>query len=540
MIVLTLLTEGSGWDCCSSGPGVYSNGCFETGCGVGDAMRTRRGELREKDEVRRFWALWMAPMLAVLLLSVGCAGPGRTVSPRFAGSPGDMQNLVDWALVDPLEGAGGSVGVVVLDMRGRVLAEHDGDRLLTPASIEKLGTTADALLQLPPEFRWRTALLADGEVRGDTLYGNLLLVGGWDPTLAGPAPYSDWPWRRFDEAAKRLYLQGIHHITGDLIGVGKLFVPGVWEAGDLFFRYAPSVSELSWNDGLLTTWAGMLDTTEMRGLLPDSSMWSAEHASSRIPHFEEPPGWVWKPDSLQALFQRKADPMTAEMDETNHAPVPDPRWLAMDAFRISLRRAGIGGGEETRVTATLPEGNLRELAVLEGERRDVVLEGMLSVSSNLWAEMVAASINEREGRGRPGSPAWMGALDSLGVPQRGLRATDACGLARSNALCARTWTELLVAAYDRWGEEWMHLLPYPEKPLSTLSKRLVGEGDRLVVKTGSLSRVRSLAGYVLDDEGRPMLAFTVIANNAAIDSEPLLDDFARRLAELTAPRPEER
>jgi D-alanyl-D-alanine carboxypeptidase/D-alanyl-D-alanine-endopeptidase (penicillin-binding protein 4) len=475
-------------------------------------------------------ALILAAWVVSGALLAGCASRQKAMTPSSPTSPVPhsmpYHEVLVRSLVAPVEEAGGTVGAVLLDMNGQPLAAYDPDRLMTPASVQKLALAADACLSLPEQYRWTTTLLTDGSVDDGVLTGDLYLVGGYDPTLSGPRPYSDWPFRRFDKAAKRFCRQGIERIDGDIVGVGDTFVPGVWEVGDLVARYAPVVSQLTWNDGLLTTWAGMLDSVEIRGLWPDSAVWTYAHAAHWAGGLEQPPAWSWADDSLKAYYKRKADPVTARLNEIDQISVPDPRWLAVDAFRQSLRRAGIMGGDSTRVTALscADTASLKRLMELKSLSRDSVLSAMLARSSNGWAELVGATINTENRRGRPGEPTWPAALDSLGVRQRGLRATDACGLARSNVITASTIAELLIAAYDRWGVGWVDLLPRPQMPHSTLVERMAGLEPYLVVKTGALSRVRSLAGYVLAN-GEPVAAFAILVNHADIDLEERLDGF---------------
>ena len=68
------------------------------------------------------------------------------------------------------------LGFVVIDVEsGQVLAEHQADRAVVPASVAKLPTAVAALAVLGPEHRFETQLALDGST--------LFLVGGGDPLL---------------------------------------------------------------------------------------------------------------------------------------------------------------------------------------------------------------------------------------------------------------------------------------------------------------------------------------------------------------------
>ena len=88
------------------------------------------------------------------------------------------------SLCAPLQGAvKAAVGaepnvwsISVVDQRGRLLADHNGNVPRVPASNQKLIATAFALDRLGPDFRLKTQLLRHGD-------GSLEMVGEGDPDL---------------------------------------------------------------------------------------------------------------------------------------------------------------------------------------------------------------------------------------------------------------------------------------------------------------------------------------------------------------------
>lgn len=79
------------------------------------------------------------------------------------------------------------------------IIDFNGKKALKPASTLKLVTTATALGILGESYRFETTLGYTGQIRGDTLFGNIIIKGGGDPTLGS--------WR-FDETLdySRLFL----------------------------------------------------------------------------------------------------------------------------------------------------------------------------------------------------------------------------------------------------------------------------------------------------------------------------------------------
>ncbi|MGH3646406.1 MAG: D-alanyl-D-alanine carboxypeptidase, partial [Micromonosporaceae bacterium] len=126
----------------------------------------------------------------------------------------------------------------------------------------------------------------------------------------------------------------------------------------------------------------------------------------------------------------------------------------------------------------------------------------------------------------------------LGLDTEPITLADGSGLSRRNQLTAGLLTSLLVLAADDAHPELagvftgLAVAGYS----GTLHDRFgaaAGAGAGLVrAKTGTLNGVSSLAGVVVDADGR-LLGFSLIANNVpgGLDSaEPVLDKIAAKLA----------
>jgi serine-type D-Ala-D-Ala carboxypeptidase/endopeptidase (penicillin-binding protein 4) len=442
----------------------------------------------------------------------------------------------DTLLTSPLEASGATVSVIVGDARtGTVLFEHDADRYMLPASVQKLFVAADAMLKQPEGFRFETTIFSNGPLVDGTVHGDLVIAGGWDPSLSGDEPYVEWPWAVFDSLANALKDRGVNQIEGDLIVEGAAYLPAGWEVGDLEYRFAPRISQLMWNDGLVSN-AQKVTGVHSMGLKvtvwPNSVFWSIEH-TELWPHqtakISEPKKPV--PPPVMTIQETPVQPLGGW--DIYYIPSPRPRVLAGDAFREALRRAGIQGGDSTRALAPLPMQMPK--AVEDGVRLvhksaplDSLLAPMLKVSSNAWAEQIAAGT----GSYKYGmyQLTWPSVLESLGIGTADdVVAADACGMSRRNRMRAESLHNLLVAANGRWSDRWLNLLPHAKEEGSTLKNRLDGLESRVIAKTGTLSGSRSLAGYILDEDGEPALDFVVIVNHAPNSPTAAMDDYVRAL-----------
>ena len=135
-----------------------------------------------------------------------------------------------------------TLALVALPLRpGTKAITYNADAPVNPASVMKLVTTYAALDTLGPTYTWKTDLLTDGEIVGDTLHGNLYFRSGGDPKLTT---------ERLWLLLRDLKLQGVRHIRGNLILDGsyydiKSLIAFDGEASDL---YRPFMVE---PDGLL-------------------------------------------------------------------------------------------------------------------------------------------------------------------------------------------------------------------------------------------------------------------------------------------------
>ena len=147
--------------------------------------------------------------------------------------------LLDRILADPALTRAHLGLVVQVAETGEVLYERDGEKLFVPASNTKIVTAAVALDALGPAYRWRTSLVADGDISDGVLNGDLWIVGGGDPQL-GREAVASWP-----ELLRRA---GIRRIAGDVIGDDRAFGGPQWGEGwywhEVFASWAAGVSAL--------------------------------------------------------------------------------------------------------------------------------------------------------------------------------------------------------------------------------------------------------------------------------------------------------
>lgn len=440
-------------------------------------------------------------------------------------------------------------GIQVSDLEsGKILYESNADRYFVPASNTKLFTTAMALERLGPAHTFETRVLADqppdpeGRIRGP-----LRLVGGGDPSLSGrPVPYrmgapEGDPLGAIDALADQIAAKGVKRIGGDIIGDDTWYVWEPYAAGwgieDPESDDGPPVSALTLNDNvqkLIVTPGGREGDLAAISLSPaiefyriDNEVRTTAAGTERRIHFERVPG------SRQAH-------LWGTIPSRDHGlemliGVEDPAEYAAMALRQALEQRGIAvdGGAVAR---HLYPGELRDLEQASASplQSGVELARLVSapliedlritdkVSQNLHAELALRAVGRARrnvGSFEAGLAELKDFLGEAGIPPEAFNFHDGSGLARLNLVTPAAVVGLLRYMWRTpQRDAWLSLLPVGGVD-GTLSSRF-GESPaagRVHAKTGSLSHVSALSGYIQREDGK-WLAFSILTNNYNGDS----------------------
>lgn len=146
-----------------------------------------------------------------------------------------------------------SVSIKVVDLAsGDVLAAHNTEKSLIPASIMKSVTTASLLQSVGPDWKYQTHIYIDGPSDFGYLRGNLIIAGACDPTInSEKEPYS---LDIIDEICNALEYNRINRIEGDIIIDEEAFSgssrPASWAAGDHKKYYGTGSHAFNYEDNV--------------------------------------------------------------------------------------------------------------------------------------------------------------------------------------------------------------------------------------------------------------------------------------------------
>ncbi len=433
-------------------------------------------------------------------------------------------------------------GMVVMEMNGRVVASRHAEQLFMPASNTKLLVAAAAAVLLPPGFTVATSLYGGGPVVDGTLQGDLVLYGRGDPTLSKRCYAVDTtlagvcqadatePLRRL---ARQLRDAGVTTVAGDLIGDGSWFEPVLvhptWEVYDLNWWYAAPVSALGILDNAVSViHAGGLAIgapaqirieQEIEGLVLENRTRTVADSEPQTLDYFRPEG------TLTIVAEGTVRRSTRAT--TQYFALPDPNLMTAAIFRRILAEEGVAVSGTTRSTADSLATRAHRLSAPLAEITSRPVEDWIfpvqNSSQNWFAEMLLKQLGRQfrgEGSWRAGREVVRRFLaDSVGIDSTQFRQVDGSGLSAQNLVSPMALARLL---------RWMHIHPRYEAfaaglPRSgqrgSLRTRFIGtplEG-RVVAKTGSITSVNSLSGYI-ERPGQSPLIFSLQANHHTLPS----------------------
>ena len=460
-------------------------------------------------------------------------------SPRLV--PSTLSDGIDAYLAQPrFAHAQWGIDVVSLDS-GATLYRRNAHSLFLPASNAKLFTSALALQTLGADARFSTTLYATAAPRVEgTLAGDLVLYGGGDPSLGDPHASPDWA----DRLAEALAARGVRRVHGSLIAddtyfAGPLFGGG-WEALDLQADYGAQASALGAQNNVVHVKVVREGARCcMVAIDPsDSGMRVVNLTGTAAPlNLYRPPGSdvLYASGSLRANQPRRTFTLSA----------PDGALFAANLLHDALARRGIALDGQVRVLHW-PEADAAfanrpiEIASITSPPLSQLLVHMLKHSDNRYAQMLLQQVGVATARAGvcadrieppQTSAAWglcamRAFLGRIGVHNGEATFEDGAGLSRQDLVTPAAIVKLLA---------WLARQPFanvlrdalPVAGIDGMLQYRMRDGpatDNVQAKTGTLTHVYTLSGFVTDAAGE-RLAFSLLLNRYLRPT----DEFGRNI-----------
>jgi D-alanyl-D-alanine carboxypeptidase/D-alanyl-D-alanine-endopeptidase (penicillin-binding protein 4) len=419
---------------------------------------------------------------------------------------------------------------------GEPLFERNGAKLMMPASNMKIVTLAAAAHSLGWDARFTTTLEAAGSIDAGVLRGDLYVRGGGDPSIntregRGAAVFAAW--------AAALASAGINRIEGRIIGDDNLFddeaLGAGWAWDYLQYGYAAPISALQYNEDVVTlvvTPSVTAGAPAVVTLSPGSGLSVTNKAVTAAAGTPETIDYRRFPDrpvlEVTGVVPLAAADTAGAQTRTvvRQVAVINPTLYFVQSLKSELVAHGITvAGEPVDIddldlpAAVLPER--RVITRTESPPLGDIAAVMMQVSQNLYAETLLKAIGVRAtgaGTAAAGREAVLAALREWKIADGALVMADGSGLSRYNYVTAELITGLLGRMYadSRHRDSFLLALPVAGKDgtVATRLRKSRAAGNARV-KTGSISNMRALSGYVQTRDGE-MLAFSILANDFTI------------------------
>lgn len=428
---------------------------------------------------------------------------------------------------------------------GEPLMDYFSGKSLTPASILKLITTATALEKLGPGHTFTTSLGYYGKARrSGQLDGDIIIKGGGDPTFASsnfPDNYTEFPvgW------VKAIRQAGIRKINGRIVTDDSYFdylpVPAKWlweDAGNYYGAgvYGASVYDNTYQIHLKT----FSDSAkpQITGIVPEDCR--VPLVNGLVSYGTTDQGYVFAaPYSSGGWLAGSVPENTA--DFILEASIPDPPLLIARVLDKNLRATGMKINDEPATSRSLGDlwrnENIQIISTITSPPLSDIITVLNHESVNLYAEHLLKELGKvfaGNGSTEAGIRVVYNFLDSIGIDVRGMYIVDGSGLSPVNSITAKGMTNLLIYMRNNgnYFEYYFNSLPEAGKE-GTLKNYFLDEAFNSVMKakSGSMTRVRSYAGYITTKTGRN-LAFCMIANDFSGSSRHIVNIFEEILKDV--------
>jgi len=427
-----------------------------------------------------------------------------------------------------------NIGIVVQSMKnGRILYQQNAHHLFTPASVLKLLTAVAALDYLKPDYVFHTQLLSKGKILNHQLQGNLTVKFSGDPELTK---------QDIHNLFYQLRKKGVRKITGrvfiDNFDYGSVPYPPGWIWDDLSYSFAAPLNTIiigrnyfvlhlipkrkrrrpalksNLPDGVATFSNSLIMVKSLNANCPISIY------SSLNNHYK-----------ISGCFYRKWKTQSRKLAIRNIIPYTK-KLIQLELKKNKIHYTG-------KIKISRASKGSRVLVQHDSPPLSDIIKQMLKDSDNLTTNAVFKRLGKTYYRSRG---TWQNSLralkqllsKSVGIDFTSNLVNDGAGLSRYNLLTPMQLSKVLNYAYHKKHIRPALMVALPIAGIDgTMQYRLQseGRGRRILAKTGTMTGVTSLAGYV-KSKHNGTVSFVIMINGFVKPRRPyiaLQDQICRLL-----------
>ncbi|NSW45697.1 MAG: D-alanyl-D-alanine carboxypeptidase/D-alanyl-D-alanine-endopeptidase [Bacteroidales bacterium] len=454
-------------------------------------------------------------------------------------------NKISFLLTDS-SWQGGIVAITAKDITNdKLLIDYNGNLKLTPASIVKLFTTGAALHILKPSFQFKTEFYYTGFVSDSVLKGNIIIKGYGDPTLYSRFFKSYFEKNSpFDSVALWLKSKGIKYIDGKIIGDATFYnynLPtSTWIVGDVANYFGASSCGLNiYNNeySLYFKTSDSLEPATLTNIYPENipieiinNLWGGKVSNDQSIIY----GDIFDSTRLVVgLIPLKSDSFEVR------GSIPNPPLTAavmlqkiIEKYAIKVTQNPDFRMEYNYIVDTTEKTTLFYTHYSPNLSQIVNLTNLYSI--NIFAEAMARMCGYIQYKSTTTESGTL-AVNRFWKNRTGdCLLYDASGLSRFNALSTQQFVKVLefMSNYSSYKKIFYNSLAVAGEN-GTLSKMFVNTKaqGKVVAKTGTMTNIRSLAGYITTKD-KHTIAFAIIVNNCPQPSKWIKDKIEQIILKL--------
>jgi len=500
---------------------------------VRDVLFSDRGKpAPRKGRVGKIASLLLATFFASGCATLGLGGPGV--------DRGEIDAILDASPVNRTH-----VGMLAVDAEtGRTLYARNAHQWFVPASNQKILVTAAAWSLLGPDYRYRTEVWATDPFDPSHLDGDLVLIGSGDPSLS--SRYWDSDTAALDALSDSLRAKGPGHVTGSLIvdvsAWDSTSVAPTREVEDLPYAYGSTGGAYAIAEGEVHVVVRAGPSVGAPATVSWLPLGRDDHVRSLVTTSESDSSTRVRPRYLPETRQLVLDgTVPLGLTDTLSFAQRDPVREAAAALARALAHHGVmtEGGWEVKWVPGEPVGlgcaaggvpvcrGARLVTALESPPLAELVAGVLGPSQNWIAEQLTLTLGAEVGEGGN----WDEGVavierflsEEVGVDTLDISARDGSGLSAYNLVTPRAIVRVLQHMGAREdADAYRAAMAEPGERDSTLEERLLELQGRVFAKTGSISNVNSLSGYLVREDGRRVI-FSILSNGSGLPAEEMRD-----------------
>ncbi len=400
----------------------------------------------------------------------------------------------------------GTIGISVVNSEsGQTIFEYNGNVGLAPASCQKLVTSATAFELLGANYRYKTELGHDGEVRDGKLKGNLHITGYGDPTLGSWRYIGTADTAIIKEWKKRIQDMGIKSIDGKIIVHSDSWetgsVPGGWPWDDMGNYYGAGSYGLNWRENqydlVLKSGPNTGDKVMIAKMIPvlHNMIFTNELMAGKKGSGDN--AYIYAAPYSERAFIRGTIP-PAQSAFTISGSMTQPAMQLGYTMAEALVNAA---GKQPGVIEQPTSNKIKSIHLQYSPVLDSINYWFMRKSVNLYGETLVKTFafeQSQKGKTEDGLEIMKDFWKTKGIDPASLRMIDGSGLSPQNRVTTQALVKVLQYARSRpWYTQYLAAFP---------------EYNKMKLKSGTIGGSKGFAGYHTSKEG---VSYTVavIVNN---------------------------